>query len=218
MTLVAECKIEGRTHDETVETVEATETPGSLDSLESLSARARNGDAVALDELLRRVRPLVYRWAWVQTADADEADDVTQAVLLRVHAGLVSFDGRAAFTTWLYRITGNACVELFRRRSAWRRLRERWADHMRKAPSTKSGRDELERIAGDGTAAIIRVMMQSLSANQRAAIDLVDLQGYEPIEAARMLDMNPVTMRTHLLRGRKAIRAAMLREGIDGIE
>ena len=195
MTLVAECTIESRPQEQ---------------RLDTLAALARRGDAEAPEDLLLAVRPLVYRWAWMHTADADDAEDVTQAVLLRVHTRIGEFDGRSSLATWLYRITSNACVELHRRRSAWRRLRDRWSNHA--ASSGTLIPDALDHIASERTVEIIRKMMTTLSGKQRAAVDLVDLQGYEPIEAARMMDMNPATLRTHLLRGRTAIRNALLME------
>lgn len=186
------------------------ETCSPARSLDDLAALARRGDPDALEKLLRTVRPLAYRWAWMQTGDADDADDVSQQVLLKIHVGIKQFDGRSSFTTWLYRITSNVCIEHQRRRSSWLRLRDKWSGHARTLTShTKDVVDVMEEKRG---AEVVQHMMTFLTAHQRMAIDLVDLQGYEPIEAAHMTDMNPATFRTHLLRGRKALRAALLKE------
>jgi RNA polymerase sigma-70 factor (ECF subfamily) len=186
------------------------ETRSPTSSLDELAALGRGGDTDALDRLLRTVRPLAYRWAWMQTGDTDDADDVSQNVMLKVHKGIARFDGRSSFTTWLYRITSNACIEHQRSRSSWLRLRDKWKGHAQ--TSTSHTKDVVDVMDEQRGVEVVQHMMTLLSAQQRAAIDLVDMQGYEPIEAARMMDMNPATLRTHLLRGRKALRAALLKE------
>ena len=81
-----------------------------------LVAAARRGDRRALDTLLRRHFDRVHALARrIMTNDAD-ADDATQDALIAAVRGLSRFDGRSAFSTWLYRITTNACLDELRRR------------------------------------------------------------------------------------------------------
>lgn len=175
--------------------------------LDPLIARARAGERDGSDALLRRIRPLVYRWAWVRTADADEADDVTQTVLLRVHENISAFEGRSSFTSWLYRITGNAAAELHRRKGVMRRLSDRIRGFARPASTTT---DPVERIENGRIRDLVSRIIESLPERQRVAFDLVDLQGYTPAEAAEMLESNATTLRVHLLRARRAIRSRVL--------
>ncbi|MEO5509526.1 MAG: RNA polymerase sigma factor [Longimicrobiales bacterium] len=185
-----------------------------MDELRVLAQRAQARDSAAAEELLTRLRPLVYRWAWIQTADRDDAEDVTQAVLLRVHRSLAGFERRASLTTWLFQVTRHASIELQRRRGSWDRLRQRWSqqfsDEVRidawPAPTNE------EAASHERTIAIIRTIMTRLTQKQRTALDLVDLQGYEPFEAAQMVDMNAATFRTHLLRARRVVRRELLQE------
>jgi RNA polymerase sigma-70 factor (ECF subfamily) len=179
---------------------------------ESLLDRAKASDPGALDELLTGLRPLVYRWARVRTGDADDAEDVTQRVLLRVHDRIGEFEGRSSFTTWLYRVTANAANEVGRRRGAIRRLKERWLGHR----TTVAAADPLDEIENRRTKERILEMMRGLSPMQRVTLDLVDLQGYEPAEAAEMLEANPNTVRVHLLRARRALRKRILDDHDNG--
>jgi RNA polymerase sigma-70 factor (ECF subfamily) len=87
-----------------------------------LVPRATRGDAGALDQLLRSCRPLVYRWALVQTGEAADAEDVTQEVLIKLHRSLHRYAGRSRFTTWLYRVTRNEALGLGRRLAGRLRL------------------------------------------------------------------------------------------------
>jgi RNA polymerase sigma-70 factor, ECF subfamily len=181
-------------------------------ALETLVERIRESEADDIDELLHRVRPLVYRWVIVQTADADEAEDITQKVLMRVHAQLNRFRGRSLFTTWLYRVTVNAIAEDRRSRGIWKRFIERWRT---------SGLDEgveedvLARIEDVRARERLRTLLRDLTRPQRALVDLVDLQEFTPAEAAAMLDMNANTARVHLMRARRILRTRILAGG-DG--
>lgn len=181
---------------------------GSAAPLESLAERARNADSGALELLLTRVRPLVLRWAVVRTGDADDAEDVTQRVLMSVQQRIGRFDGRAKFTSWLYRVTANAAAEQRRGMGGFERLRGR----LRALPSAPYATDPLEHIERERGRRLLRAMMEELTVNQRVALDLVDLQGYSPAEAAELIGMHAGTLRVHLLRARRAIRARILDE------
>ena len=91
-----------------------TETRQLETAVADLLPRAQAGDAAARDELLRRCHGTVYRWALVQTGQADDAEDVAQEVLVRLYRYLGRYSGRARFTTWLYRVTRNTAL-------GWRR-------------------------------------------------------------------------------------------------
>lgn len=80
----------------------------------ALVLMARNGDRGAFGELVTRHQ----RRIWMvcrQYVGADEADAVAQDSLIKAYTSLESFDGRAAFTTWLTRIAINTCLDLLRR-------------------------------------------------------------------------------------------------------
>lgn len=179
-------------------------------ALEPLVARAQAADRDGIQGLLQRVRPLVLRWAMARTGDVDDAEDVAQMVLMRVHEHIGTFDARSRFTTWLYRITANATAELHRRRAARSRAAERARDHAPEQPL----RDPLQRIEDERTRELLRLMLEELSDQQRAVLDLVDLQGFSPAEAAEMTGMNPNTLRVHLFRARKSIRSRILNAGL----
>jgi RNA polymerase sigma-70 factor (ECF subfamily) len=175
--------------------------------IDLLIARARAGEQDGADALMREIRPLVYRWAWVKTADADDADDVTQTVLLRVYQGIDRFEARSNFTSWLYRITANTATEMHRHRSVMQRL----ADRVRViARPDRTATDPLDRIEGARVRNIASTIVESLPERQRVAFDLVDLQGFTPTEAADMLELNATTLRVHLLRARRTIRSRIL--------
>jgi len=198
---------------------EIIEGSSSRALLDSLVARVRDGSDDAVNDLLRVARPLVFRWAYVRTGDRDDAEDVTQKVLMRVHAGVREFEGRSSFTSWLYRITANTAAESYRTRGVFDRLKRRF----RSIGHTTSVETDMVRVIEDGRVRdLIQSIVNGLPARQRTALDLVDLQGYTPGEAAEMESLNATTFRVHLMRARRTVRSRILagaeqveREGIN---
>src|SRR5262245_10971762 len=76
--------------------------------------RARNGDREAFGRLVRRHQRRVYAAALHILGNHSDADDVTQETFVRAFRGLPTFDGRADFYTWLYRITVNTALNALR--------------------------------------------------------------------------------------------------------
>lgn len=79
--------------------------------------RAIRGDLAAFQRLVERHSSQVFGLAFKLTCNADDADDVVQETFIKVWKKLGSFDGSAAFGTWLYRIASNSAIDLLRRRS-----------------------------------------------------------------------------------------------------
>jgi RNA polymerase sigma-70 factor (ECF subfamily) len=181
---------------------------GQIEAIEPLVAGAVGSSPEALDALLRATRPVVYRWALVRTGDEDDAEDVTQRVLVRVAANLHAFEGRARFTTWLYRVTMNAAAELSRQRGFLKRLRERWQNQLMAQQAVLP--DPLATVQGERLRKAIEALLHRLPVTQRIAFDLIDLQGYSPSDAAQMLDIRDGTLRVNLLRARRTMRRLML--------
>jgi RNA polymerase sigma factor (sigma-70 family) len=169
---------------------------------------ARSGDERAFARLLEQVRDQVFRWALLMTADSDDADDITQQVSLTLHRKLHLFQERSAFSTWLYRIVRNAAVESRRR---VRFIREVSFDEDA-VPHTLSAatEDRLKQIDDARSVALIRALFCELPPRQRELIDLIDTQGYNTVEAAEMMNIEPETARVHLLRARRTLRSRML--------
>ncbi len=183
-----------------------SEPPEEDEKLRTLLGEARAGSAPAFEQLAARVRARVARWAGALASDPDDAEDVAQLVLLRLHARLDQFDGRSRFTSWLYRLTRN--VAFSRRRMDLRRARL----------LEGSARDELVReepgpeAASDAghLAELIRTYHEGLTGRQRLVFEMADLRGLTTVEIAGQLGVKPVTVRVALFKARRAIRLRML--------
>ena len=184
----------------------------SAEDLDALARRAVEGDERAFEALVRAVHGRIHRWALARLGDPDDADDVTQAVLVRLHRKLDTWRGRGRVTSWLYRVTANEC-------SSWRRrVARRWNRRERLRFENEDERPPDPReSAGAGTdareiARLVTHYFEALPDRQREVFDLVDLQGHTPAEVSEMLDMNPNTVRANLFKARRSIRARILED------
>jgi len=184
-----------------------SQASGPVSPEAALVGRARAGDERALEQLIRRYYRKIFRWALGQVGDSDDADDVTQMVLTRLHRRIGSFRGRSSFETWLFRVTRNASLEWVRGKRRRVRLAERAAEDRTDVGGPRG--PEAEMQAQDVGAMVRRAFME-LPDRQREIFDLVDLQGYSPAEIAESLQMNPVTVRANLCKARRAIRSSIL--------
>jgi RNA polymerase sigma-70 factor (ECF subfamily) len=170
--------------------------------------KAQAGDRQALSDLLRGCHAQVHRWALSLTADPDDADDIAQEVLVRVHRSLGKYGSRSRFTTWLYQVTRNAALD--QRRGRQRRERLATHEHRDELHQDVGSVDRLEELHRSSVADLVRSLFDELPERQREVFDLVDLQDCKPVEVSEMLGMNPSTVRAHLLRARRTIRKRIL--------
>ena len=82
-----------------------------------LIIKAQNGEVLALEELIYRYDKMVLRIAMKYTGDSDDAKDIYQEVFIRVYKNLSGFQFKSEFSTWLFRIATNVCIN-FKRKQA----------------------------------------------------------------------------------------------------
>jgi len=163
-----------------------------------LIARARAGEAEALNHLLARHYDRLYALCRRLAGNRDDALDATQEALIAIVAGLDRFDGRSSFPTWAYRVATNACLDQLRRR---RRRPTHALDH--DPPPTASARPALDQQVVDHLT--LDHALSALPPEFRAAVVLRDVLGLDYAEIASVLDIPPGTVRSRIARGRRAL-------------
>jgi len=153
------------------------------------------GDPEAFGELVRRHRDRLWAVALRTLGDPEDAADAVQNGLISAYRGASTYRGEAAVTTWLHRIVVNACLDLVRRRKT--RDADPLPDDERLHPA-----DPTDAIADRDTAMVIEQALATLPAEQRAALVLVDVQGYSVQDAALVLDCPAGTVKSRCSRGR----------------
>lgn len=175
----------------------------SAEPLDAVARRAAGGDETAFRALVRRTYARIFRWALARTGDPDDAEDVTQEVLVRLHRKLGTFAGRGSFAGWLFRMTANQAAGTMRRHRRRRQVR------LDDAGPLASPDRRVPDAAGE-TAELVRKFLGDLPPRQREVFDLVDLQGLSCVEAAEWLDVAPPTARVNLMYARRRMRAWIL--------
>lgn len=129
----------------------------------------------------------------------NEADalDATQEALIAIARGIGRFDGRAAFTTWTYRVATNACLDELRRRG--RRPVPGLPDDLDAAPARGGPPSAVEAVVDRLD---IDEALALLPVDYRAAVVLRDLCDLDYAEIAQVLDIPPGTVRSRIARGR----------------
>lgn len=153
------------------------------------------GDPEAFGELVRRHRDRLWAVALRTLGDPEDAADAVQNALISAYRGAASYRGDAAVTTWLHRIVVNACLDLVRRK----KVRE--ADPLPEDESRQPA-DPTDAIGALDTAMVVEQALATLPPEQRAALVLVDVQGYSVEDAAQVLDCPVGTVKSRCSRGR----------------
>ncbi|MDH6127661.1 RNA polymerase sigma-70 factor (ECF subfamily) [Kitasatospora sp. GP82] len=166
-----------------------------------LLARHCAGDPGAFGTLVHRHRDRLWAVALRTLGDREEAADALQDALVSAFRAAHTFQGRSAVTTWLHRIVVNACLDRARRAAS------------RRAGSLDEEPQQLDTLLGSAEpadAVVVRAELQrevtaslaTLPLEQRAALVLVDMQGYSVAEAAELLGVPVGTVKSRCARGR----------------
>lgn len=178
----------------------------SAESNHALIARAADGDEDAFRVLVGRVHGHVHRWASSLAATPEDAEEITQDVLVRMYRNLSGFRGESRLTTWLYRVTRNAATDHSRR--GRRHRADRSLDEASQLAARNA--EPLRRVHAQGLSSQVESAFRSLPDRQREVLDLVDFQGFTSVEVADMLNVKPVSVRASLFKARRAIRQSIL--------
>lgn len=177
-----------------------------LDDRALLAAHVAGRDG-AFGELFGRHRDRLWAVALRTTGQPEDAADGLQDAMVAAYRRAGSFRGDAAVTTWLHRIVVNACLDRLRAARVRRTDRlpddlEEYGDRGDARSATPETEDPAEQSVRAERRRAVLDALGRLSAEQRAAIVLVDMEGYPVAEAARILDVAVGTVKSRCSRGR----------------
>ena len=178
-----------------------------------LVSRCLGGDEAAWEELVRQHTRQVYGLCFRFTNSANEAQDLTQEVFLRVFRTIKSFrSAEGSFGTWLARVTRNLLIDNYRR-TRQQRITDSIEDQLpvlEQAGTSGAYRPD-QALAGREASEILQATLQKLSPDLREAVILRDLQEMEYREIAEVLDIPEGTVKSRINRGRAEL-ARLLRK------
>lgn len=182
--------------------------------LTELTARARAGDRDAFARLVEANQHKIYTLALRMTGNPDDAAELAQEAFLRAWRGLPGFQGESSFSTWLYRLASNVCIDFLRQEK-----RRRGAGLVsldgddaaaevpdpRLTPEGEAERRELRQAVERG--------LEQLSSDHRQVLVLRELEGLSYAEIADALALEVGTVKSRLTRARLALRKILLSDG-----
>lgn len=181
-----------------------------------LIARLQARDETAVQELTERYGSRIYQLALRQMKNPEDAEEVTQDVLLKVYRKIGAFRGDSALSSWIYRITFNTAMSRLRTSRLARAAQQRESTrdgeeatrraHIQPADWSKMPDEELLR------AQLRRAVMsaiQDLPEIYREPVVLRDIEGLSTEEASTRLHVKDQTLKSRLHRGRLLLRARL---------
>jgi RNA polymerase sigma-70 factor (ECF subfamily) len=161
-----------------------------------LLSRCRVGELAAFDVLLEHHRERVLNLAFQLLGERNAAEDVAQEVFVNAFANIAQFRGDAAFFTWLYRLTLNACHASLRRRKDWISWDEK------KHAATNNSSPEKDAIAHLS----VQRTLSELTPTLRSVLVLRELHELSYEEIAQVMHLPVGTVRSRLHEGRRRFR------------
>jgi len=184
--------------------------PSRQDPDQDLLRGVLGGDRKAFETLVGRYQSKVYRLAMGLTHNAQDAEEILQEVFLKVYQNLAEFEGKSAFSSWLYRIALN---------TTYMKLRERRGTNL---VSLDDVANQLEEISLDQEAkwssrpdeqlhtaeafAIIEKAVEKLPEEFKSVLILRDIEGFTNEEVGEILDLSVPAVKSRLHRARLILR------------
>ena len=172
--------------------------------------RCQQGDPQAFEEILKLYEKKVYNLTYRMMGNHEDANDLAQEAFIRVYQSIDQFRGDARFSTWLYRIATNVCLDELRKRSRRQAesldepVRTQDGSVMREIPDWSDNPEEA--LNRREIQSMVQTGIQSLPEEQKTALILRDLQGHTYEEIAEMLDISLGTVKSRINRGRMALK------------
>jgi len=192
-----------------------TDAPAGVGGISAAAAderqlvrRAQKGDKASFEVLVERHQHRVFAVARGILKRQEDVEDIAQQVFVKAYFSLKRFDQRAAFSTWLYKITVNECWDLLRKRKARPLVYEAdfSTEQSRQFSATEqkadSGPDTSERMAMRQR---LDKMLAQLDDRDRSMLILKEVEGFSVEEIADSLGLNANTVKVRLFRARRRI-------------
>ncbi len=177
----------------------------------ALIDKAGRGDSWAFEQLMQAQEGRMYAVAFRMCGNREDAQDCMQEAMIRIYRAMNTFKGQSSFSTWVYRITMNSCLDELRRRKSRQATSLDAMLEVGFAPSDEDDTPERYSLQTEQKRALEQAIA-SLPEDMRAAVVLRDLQGLSYEEIADALSTNVGTIKSRISRGREKLRQILVRQ------
>lgn len=180
-----------------------------------LVRRAQAGDKEAFEQLVMPLERKIYTLCFRITGSKDEAFDCAQETMLRVYRRLRDYKFHSAFSTWVYRVATNVCIDMVRRNRAKAHVS---LDSLANA-SSEITQDEVmspyDSVIKSEELGLLQFCITKLPLEMRMCLVLRDIHGLSYDDLARVLSINKGTVKSRLFRARERLRRLLVAYGED---
>ena len=193
----------------------STNSSGTLPTDKDLITRCQKADMTAFNVIVSRYKVKIYNYVYRMTGNAEDAEDLTQEVFVRMYTGLSSFRAEASLSTWLFRIAGNLVIDKYRRSKKEKGI----VSSLDTTPAYGSNSDEEgtrdvpdwsqtpEKLLGQKElGAQIEGALLRLPEKLRSAVILYDIEGLSYEDIALMEKVPLGTIKSRIFNARVALR------------
>jgi RNA polymerase sigma-70 factor (ECF subfamily) len=178
------------------------------DNDHDLIRQSVQGDLSAFRTLVERHQHYVYSLAFRSVPHREDAEDIVQDTFIKVWLNLRFFDFRGKFTTWVYRIVANLCIDKLR---GTKRFSSGAAALEDSNPLWVHGQDAMKIAEEKDLAEHIKLLADHLSPKQRMVFLLRDLQDLSIEEVSQVMQISEGSVKTNLYHARNAIRLNLIK-------
>jgi RNA polymerase sigma-70 factor (ECF subfamily) len=174
-----------------------------------LVREAQRGNQAAFEQLVHTYDHAVLRLALRLTGSESDAQDIHQEAFLKVYKKLDGFRFESSFSTWIYRIVTNVCLDHMRRnrvRSKNNALEVTGDDVLQQLPDDRPGNNPEQQLLGEELSTQILRALQKLTPRERVVFDLKHFQGLKLRSVSEILDVSEGSVKTTFFRATKKLR------------
>ena len=175
-----------------------------------LLAKFKKGDQQAFELLVRKYKTTVFNTIYSVMGNAQEADDIAQEVFLKVYTKADSFKGESSFSTWLYRITVNRCIDELRRRKnkiISYEIEFNQEEKLKLKDVLASRENDItEKLRQKELQDIIQKAMNSLPEKYRIILTLREIEGLSYNEISQIMKISLAKVKIWLFRARQKLK------------
>ena len=178
------------------------------DADQDLVTRSQTGDPAAFETLIRNHQRMIHSLTFRMTGSTADAEDLAQETFIRAYEQIGAFRGTSKFSTWLYRIAVNTCLN-------WRQSETRRFQLHQDCAEEISGRSPNGETppAHAHSSQQIQAALLKLPAKQRAAIVLTIYDGLNHAEAAQVLGCSETTVSWRVFAARRKLKRCLTADG-----
>ncbi|MBQ2614613.1 MAG: sigma-70 family RNA polymerase sigma factor [Clostridia bacterium] len=181
-----------------------------MEEEKALIQRAQNGDTHAFEILVQEYQTRIFSIAYRMMQNQEDAADLTQEILLKLFKNLDKFRGNSKFSTWVYRVATNSCLD------ALKKAKRQSAYSLDKAIETEEGtllgeipdKGSMPQELAEKKAMIeaVRLGILKLSKEHQRVIVLREVEGFSYEEIAQILNCSVGTVKSRINRGRENLK------------